>query len=128
MKNDVEQWWKDCLNCMQLRGVPRKQEQVAVVPTNRDCFQEVMIDIEGPSNPADKMGNKYVLTYICCLCYAILLEPLQKLNANKGSRELDNESRQSAPHLEFSRKLNVIQIRNCRCCLHEEENHTEHVL
>ena len=67
-----------------------RQEQVAVVPTNRDCFQEVMIDIEGPSNPADKMGNKYVLTYICCLCYAILLEPLQKLNAREVRRALAN--------------------------------------
>ena len=65
MKKDIDRWCKDCLNCMQLRGQPRKQEQVPVVPTNRDCYQEVMIDVEGPNNPADKSGNKYVLTYIC---------------------------------------------------------------
>ena len=31
-----------------------------------------MIDLEGPS-PPDKNGNRYYMTYICCLCHGVLL-------------------------------------------------------
>ena len=54
--------------------MPQKQEAVPVVPTNRDCWEEVMIDLEGPNSPADKAGCKYTMTYICCLCHALLIE------------------------------------------------------
>ena len=45
--------------------MPQKVETVPVVPSGRDCWEEVMIDIEGPSNPMDKDGCKYSMTYIC---------------------------------------------------------------
>ena len=49
-----------------------------------------MIDIEGPNNPSDKGGHKYVLTYICCLSHAVLLEPLTKLTAREVRRAVAN--------------------------------------
>ena len=42
----------------------QKQEAVPVVPTDRDCWEEVMIDFKGRSNPADNTGRKYTMTYI----------------------------------------------------------------
>jgi hypothetical protein len=66
--------------------MPRKQEAVPVIPTGRDCWEEVMIDLEGPSNPADKDRCKYTMTYICCLCQGILIEPGQRLTANETRR------------------------------------------
>ena len=35
-----------------------------VIPVDAECWQEVMVDLEGPSQPADKQGNKYSFTYI----------------------------------------------------------------
>ena len=86
MKVDVQKWWDSCLTCIRFRKMPRKQEAVPVVPTGRDCWEEVMIDLEGPSNPADKNGCKYTMTYICCLCQGILIEPGQRLTANETRR------------------------------------------
>ena len=40
-----------------------------------------MIDCEGPSNPADEENHKYVLTYMCCLCHGVILEPFKELSA-----------------------------------------------
>jgi len=74
MKEDVHRWWEKCLTCIRFRKVPQKQETVPKVSTNQDCWEVVMIDMEGPSNPADKAGCKYTMTYICCLCYGTLLE------------------------------------------------------
>ena len=86
MKVDVQRWWESCLTCIRFRKMPRKQEAVPVIPTGRDCWEEVMIDLEGPSNPADKDGCKYTMTYICCLCHGILIEPGQRLTANETRR------------------------------------------
>ncbi len=47
-----------------------------------------MFDLEGPSNPADKDGCKYSLTYICCLCHGILIEPGQCLTARETRQML----------------------------------------
>ena len=86
MKADVHKWWNSCLTCLRFRKMPQKQEAVAVVPTNRDCWEEVMIDLEGPSNPADKSGCVYTMTYICCLCYGVLIEPGPRLKAREVRR------------------------------------------
>ena len=56
MKEDVQRWVERCLTCIQFRKMPQKQEAVPVIPTDRDCWEEVMIDLEGPSCPADKDG------------------------------------------------------------------------
>ena len=55
-------------------------------PRNLDCWMEVMIDMEGPSTPADKQGNKYVLSYVCCLCHGLLLEPCKALTSSEVRR------------------------------------------
>ena len=49
-----------------------------------------MIDMEGPNNPADKCGCKYTMTYICCLCYALLIEPVERLLARDTRRAFAN--------------------------------------
>ena len=60
--------------------MPQKVETVPVVPSGRDCWEEVMIDIEGTSNPMDKDGCKYSMTHICCLCHGLFLESTARLN------------------------------------------------
>ena len=37
-----------------------------------ECWQEVMIDLEGPS-PPDKNGNRYNMTYMRYLCHGVLV-------------------------------------------------------
>ena len=86
MKIDVQRWWRSCLTCIRFRKVPRRQESVPVIPTDRDCWEEVMIDFEGSSNPAGKGGCKYTMTCICCLCHGTLIEPGQRLTANETRR------------------------------------------
>ena len=81
MKDDVQHWWENCLACIRFRKMPQKTPSVPVVPTNRDCWEEVMVDLEGPSNPADKNGCKYTMTYICCLCQGLLLESSPRITA-----------------------------------------------
>ena len=49
-----------------------------------------MIDLEGPSNPPDKDGNRYIMTYICCLCYGVLLEPGSRLTMTEARRMFAN--------------------------------------
>ncbi|MCP4895732.1 MAG: transposase family protein, partial [bacterium] len=86
MKSDVEEWVKECLTCIRFRKRPMKQEAVAVKPRPLECWQEVMVDVEGPSNPADRQGNRYVMTYICCLCHGVLLEPCKDLTFSEVRR------------------------------------------
>ena len=86
MSKDVEAWTDECLTCIRFRSRPTRPEQVAVKPLDCDCWSEVMIDFEGPSNPPDRQGCKYVLTYLCCLSHAWLLEPVKYLRASEVHR------------------------------------------
>ena len=52
-----------------------KPEAKSVKKKDCDCWVEVMVDMEGGSQPADRAGNRYTMTYICLLCHAVLLEP-----------------------------------------------------
>ena len=90
MDKDVHQWTESCLTCIRFRKTPQKQPQVAVVPTGRDCWEEVMVDLEGPNNPADKRGHKYSFTYICCLCHGILIETSERITARDTRRMFAN--------------------------------------
>ena len=45
-----------------------------------------MIDCEGASQPPDAHGNQYTLTYYCCLCHGVLLEPMLNLSAREVRR------------------------------------------
>ena len=74
----TKQWIEHCATCIRFRKRPTKQDSVAVRPVDMGCWEEVMVDFEGPSSPTDKAGNKYVLTYVCCLCHGVLFKP----NAN----------------------------------------------
>ena len=65
MKKDVDDWVLKCITCLRFRRMPRKQKAVAVIPVDAECWEEVMIDLEGPSHPVDKLGNRYTMTYIC---------------------------------------------------------------
>ena len=69
---DIDGWVEKCMTCIRFRKRPTKQDAVSVKPVDGECWEEVMIDMEGPSNPADKAGNRYVMTYICCLCHGVL--------------------------------------------------------
>jgi len=86
MKADVEDWINRCITCIRFRKIPQKQEAVAVIPIDAECWEEVMVDLEGPSHPADKEGNKYTLTYICCLCYGVLTDRSAKCNSSEARR------------------------------------------
>ena len=74
MTEDIKQWVEKCLTCLRFRRMAQKQEAQPVIPTDAECWEEVMMDLEGPSNPPDKQGNKYSMTYICCLCHGVLTE------------------------------------------------------
>ena len=86
MKKDVHMWVDKCLTCIRFRKVPQKQETVPVVPTNQDCWEVVMVDMEGPSHPSDKNGCKYTMTYICCFCHGVLLDSGTGLTATEVRR------------------------------------------
>ena len=74
-RKDIEQWIEHCATCIRFRKRPTKQDSVAVRPVDMECWEEVMVDFEGPSSPTDKAGNKYVLTYVFCLCHGVVFEP-----------------------------------------------------
>ena len=74
-----------CLICARFRGSARKHWSPGSDP-QAECWQEVMVDLEGPYNPSDKDGNHYTMTYICCLCHGIYTERSKKCNAAEARR------------------------------------------
>ena len=86
MKQDIEDWCKSCITCIRFRKMPQKQEMVPVIPSGMDCWEEVMMDLEGPSNPPTKDGERYSFTYICCLCHGILIEMTGRINGPEVRR------------------------------------------
>eukprot|EP00969_Alexandrium_andersonii_P158045 6984589-Alexandrium_andersonii.AAC.1 len=57
--------------------------------------------MEGPSTPADRDGNQYVLTYMCCLCHGVLARALsrpQALGGEAGVRQMPLPRRCPAGH------------------------------
>ena len=85
MEGQVRAWEAACLNCIKARKRPTKQESVAVKPSGLQCWQEVMVDCEGP-NPPDSSGNRFVLTYFDCLSHGVLLEPIKQLGKSEVRR------------------------------------------
>ena len=88
LTRDVEQWTESCMTCIRYRQRPTRPAQIAVKPLDCDCWSEVMIDFEGPSNPPDRQGCRYVLTYFCCLSHGVLLEPVKHLRQSEVRRAL----------------------------------------
>ena len=70
--------------------IAQKTPQVPAVPVTAECWEAVMIDLEGPSTPADKSGNIYVMTYICVVCYGVLLEEPTACNRHEARRMFAN--------------------------------------
>ena len=85
MKSDVDKWVKSCGTCLRFRAVPQKIPTGPSVPADMECWQEVMIDLEGP-NPMDRAGNRYYMTYICCLCHGVFLAGMRTTEASEARR------------------------------------------
>ena len=88
MSGDVWRWVKSCGTCLRFRSVPQKVPTSPSLPVSIECWQEVTVDMEGPSNPADRHGNKYMMTYVCCLCHAVYLEPCKNLTGAEVRRAM----------------------------------------
>ena len=85
MPGDVLKWIRSCGTCLRFRSVPQKVPSSPSLPASLECWQEVMIDLEGP-NPPDQMGNRYYMTYICCLCHAVLIAGMKDTSAAESRR------------------------------------------
>ena len=79
MTKEIEVMVNECLTCAKGRKRPTKQESVSVKPTNLECWEEVMVDFEGPMLPADAAGNRYVLSYVDMVSHSVLFEPCRDL-------------------------------------------------
>ena len=84
--DNVRLWTSKCITCLRFRKMQTKQEQVPTIATTAECWEEVMIDLEGPSTPCDKNGNMYTMTYICTVCHGVLLEASPKANSAECRR------------------------------------------
>ena len=56
------------------------------IPSSVEPWEEIMIDCEGPLQPSGLEGEIYVLTYLCCFCGGVFLEPLARLNSRSVRR------------------------------------------
>jgi hypothetical protein len=92
-------WWRDmgtdiaqrvsrCLTCLRYRKVHTKQVSPEVIPTEAEPWQDVMVDMEGPSNPPDRTGCIYIMTYIDTLSGGVLLDRSPRCNAAEVRRML----------------------------------------
>jgi hypothetical protein len=87
MRQDVLLWCDRCWQCLQFRRRPDRAPAGNHVSYTQRPWQDVMIDCEGPSSPADiATGAKYVLTYRCTMCGGVKLEQLEKLEHNHFRR------------------------------------------
>ena len=44
------------------------------------------MDFEGPMTPEDRQGNKYILTYMCCISHAVMFEAVRNLTHSEVRR------------------------------------------
>jgi hypothetical protein len=86
MTADVNKWVDRCLTCLRFRKSARRATGIPVKPTRCECWEDVMVDMEGPSNPPSAAGNRYVLTYMRCLSSTPLFEPVKRLTAAEVRR------------------------------------------
>ena len=86
MKVDVDTWTNRCITCVRFRKIPMRPQSEAVIPIDAECWEEVMIDLEGLLHPLDTDGNRYGFTYVCCLCHAVLLDRCKVANGHEVRR------------------------------------------
>ena len=65
MGEDINKWVDKCLTCLRFRRMAQKCPSPDVVPVAYECWEWVMVDLEGPSTLADKEGCIYTMTYLC---------------------------------------------------------------
>ncbi len=58
-------------------------------PVDLHPWEEVMLDFEGPSTPADRQWNSYVLTYVDALSHAVLFEPATALTQSEVRKSFE---------------------------------------
>ena len=80
MESDLEKYADRCLVCIRNRRRPVKQLAVPVKPSWLECWEEIAVDFEGPMHPEDHQGNRFILTYMCCVSGGIMLEPCKALS------------------------------------------------
>ena len=85
MQEDVVRWVRNCGVCLRWRSQPKRLEAKPVKTLASTCWAEVVVDIEGP-NPADRLGYRYILTYLDALSHGVLLEPLKALTKEEVRR------------------------------------------
>ena len=87
MRRDVLMWCDRCWQCLQYRRRPDRAPAGCHVSYTQRPWQDVMIDCEGPSSPADiATGARYVLTLRCAMCGGVKLESLERLEQNHFRR------------------------------------------
>lgn len=80
VESDLAKFSDNCLTCIRGRKRAMKQQAaVAVKPSWLECWEEVAIDFEGPMHPEDGEGNRFILSYMCCISHSIMLEPCKSL-------------------------------------------------
>ena len=73
MEVDLEIWVSRCL--VRIKGESNLQKRsVSVRSSHLQCWEEVSMDFEGPMTPENRQGNKYILTYMCCISHAVMFE------------------------------------------------------
>ena len=85
-KRDISLWVDRCWVCVQYRKKCTKVPASFIITTSFLPWQEVMVDIEGPSCPPDRAGHVYVLTYSDLLSGGSILEPITQLRHNDFRR------------------------------------------
>lgn len=96
MQADLDRYADRCLVCIRGRKKPLKQLSVAVKPSWLECWEEVAVDFEGPMHPEDSQGNRFILSYMCCVSGGLMLEPckaLSQLEVRKAFAKLMFRSR-----------------------------------
>jgi hypothetical protein len=86
MQADLEIRVSQCLVCIRGRKRPTKTHSVAVRPSHLQCWEEVSMDFEGPMTPEDRQGNKYTLTYTCCISHDVMFEAVRNLTHSEVRR------------------------------------------
>ena len=67
-RKDVTDWVGSCMACIRFRKRPTERDAVAVKPLDANGWEEAMVDVEGPSSPADKAGRKSAATCLPVQC------------------------------------------------------------
>ena len=60
------------------------------IPSSVELWEDIMVDYDGPLQPPGLEGDIYVLTYLCCFCGGVFLEPLARLHSRSAWRAFAN--------------------------------------